>query len=100
VVDCGVQAPVIKILMDAYDKKELTIGNSLLLSQDSNTLSEYAQQGFVKKGQIQINGIKLYADGALGSRGACLIHDYTDMPGHNGMMLSNYDKMREIAALS
>lgn len=100
VVDCGVQAPVIKILMDAYDKKELTIGNSLLLSQDSSTLNEYASQGFVNKGQIQINGIKLYADGALGSRGACLIHDYTDMPGHNGMMLSDYDKMREIAALS
>lgn len=100
VVDCGVQAPVIKILMDAYDKKELVIGNSLLLSQDSNTLNEYASQGFIKNGQIQINGIKLYADGALGSRGACLIHDYSDMPGHNGMMLSDFDKMKEIAGLS
>ncbi|MDP1930653.1 MAG: amidohydrolase family protein [Gammaproteobacteria bacterium] len=34
-----------------------------------------------------INSIKLSADGALGSRGAALIEDYSDMPGHRGLLL-------------
>jgi len=100
VVDCGVTADVIDQLVAIYNDGKLSIGNSLLLSQDSATLEKYAPKGLYKKGQLQINGIKLYADGALGSRGACLLEEYADMPGHVGMLLSDISKMREIAALA
>ncbi|HEY9178914.1 MAG TPA: amidohydrolase family protein, partial [Flavipsychrobacter sp.] len=100
VVDCGVKSEVIAVLKQLYEQNKLTIGNSILLAQDESTLNTYAANGFYKDGQFQINGIKLYADGALGSRGACLLQPYTDMPGHLGMLLSDISKMREIAALS
>lgn len=100
VVDCGVQTNEIKLLKSIYDTAGLLIGNSLLLAQDSTTLKAHAQEGFYKKGQLQINGIKLYADGALGSRGACLLKEYADMPGHLGMLLSDIGKMSEIATLA
>jgi len=38
-------------------------------------------------GTLTINSIKISADGALGSRGAALIEDYSDMPGHRGLLL-------------
>jgi len=100
VVDCGVKAPVIKQLFNLYEKEQLQIGNSILLDQEEATLNEYAPKGFVKEGQIQVNGIKLYADGALGSRGACLLQPYADMHGHYGMLLSEMDKMKQIASLA
>lgn len=100
VVDCGVQTNEIKLLKSIYDTAGLLIGNSLLLAQDSTTLSIHAKEGFYKNGQLQINGIKLYADGSLGSRGACLLKEYADMPGHVGMLLSDISKMGEIAALA
>jgi predicted amidohydrolase YtcJ len=33
-----------------------------------------------------LRGVKLYADGALGSRGAALLADYADRPGYRGLM--------------
>lgn len=100
VVDCGVKTDVITLLKELYAQKKLRIANSVLLAQDDSTLKNYAADGFYKNGQFQINGIKLYADGALGSRGACLLNEYTDMPGHLGMLLSDISKMREIATLA
>jgi len=100
IVDCGVKADVITLLMQLYEQNKLSISNSVLLSQDDSTLKTHADNGFYKNGQFQINGIKLYADGALGSRGACLLQPYADIPGHTGMLLSDISKMREIAALA
>ncbi|MBK6921155.1 MAG: amidohydrolase [Deltaproteobacteria bacterium] len=37
-------------------------------------------------GRYALVGVKLYADGALGSRGAALLADYDDRPGHRGLM--------------
>lgn len=100
VVDCGVKAEVINLLQQLYEQDKLSIANSILLAQDDSTLNAYAAKGYYKNGQFQINGIKLYADGALGSRGACLLKEYQDMPGHVGMLLSDISKMREIATLA
>lgn len=100
VVDCGVKGNIIDKLKRLYHSNDLHIGNYILLSQDSATLAKYAKQGVYKKGQFSINGIKMYADGALGSRGAALLKPYHDMPGHYGLILSNKYKMYEIAAIA
>jgi predicted amidohydrolase YtcJ len=42
-----------------------------------------------------LRGVKLYADGALGSRGAALLADYADRPGHRGLMQHPVDTLRE-----
>lgn len=100
VVDCGVTKDVIEILQDLYQQRKLSINNVLLLASDSLTLSAYANNGPVKNNQFAIAGIKVYGDGALGSRGACLIKDYSDMPGHRGTILTPLAKMEEIAGLA
>jgi predicted amidohydrolase YtcJ len=38
-------------------------------------------------GRVRLRGIKLYADGALGSRGAALLAPYKDMPNSRGLTL-------------
>lgn len=40
-------------------------------------------------GRLRMAGVKLYADGALGSRGAALLADYSDEPRHRGLMVTD-----------
>jgi predicted amidohydrolase YtcJ len=38
--------------------------------------------------RLQVNTIKLYADGALGSRGAFMLNDYSDDQGNRGLLMN------------
>jgi len=100
VVDCGVKKSVIDLLKELYNNNELEIGNTLLLANDKETFDTYLKQGPQKYGQLQITGIKLYSDGALGSRGACLLQDYNDKPGHRGLIITPVKEMEAVAALA
>lgn len=49
------------------------------------------------EGRFKLGGIKLYADGALGSRGAALLADYADDPGNTGLVLTTRARIEELA---
>jgi len=44
-------------------------------------------------GRLVMRSVKLYADGALGSRGAALLEDYSDEPGNRGLMFTSTEQM-------
>lgn len=44
-------------------------------------------------GRLEMRAVKLYADGALGSRGAALLQDYSDDPGNRGLMFVTQDEL-------
>jgi predicted amidohydrolase YtcJ len=45
-------------------------------------------------GRLTVRAVKLYADGALGSRGAALHEDYSDDPGNRGLLVTQPDVLR------
>ncbi|MCK4578441.1 MAG: amidohydrolase, partial [Candidatus Marinimicrobia bacterium] len=47
-------------------------------------------------GRITLRAVKFFADGALGSRGAALLSDYSDDPGNRGLILTPPDQLREL----
>ncbi|OHT19354.1 amidohydrolase [Edaphosphingomonas haloaromaticamans] len=49
-------------------------------------------------GRLRMVGVKLYEDGALGSRGAWLKADYADAPGQRGLMLLNDAKLKNLGS--
>ncbi len=61
--------------------------------------------GFFARGQrigggsdfLTVRAIKVLADGALGSRGAALLSDYSDDPGNRGLLVTRPDRVNEIA---
>lgn len=62
--------------------------NVMLAGRDPELTQRLAEGHFLSADQtLSINSVKISADGALGSRGAALIEDYTDMPGHRGLLL-------------
>ncbi|HEY6928598.1 MAG TPA: amidohydrolase, partial [Thermoanaerobaculia bacterium] len=46
---------------------------------------------------LTVRAIKTYADGALGSRGAALLADYSDDPGNRGLLLTPPERLNELA---
>jgi len=46
-------------------------------------------------GRLSVRSVKLFADGALGSRGAALFEDYADDPGNRGLFLSEPEALTE-----
>jgi predicted amidohydrolase YtcJ len=68
----------------------------VMLRDRADLLDYYLPRGPYKTDLLYVKGVKAYADGALGSRGACLLADYTDRPGWKGFLLSNpahYDSL-------
>ena len=52
---------------------------------------------FTENDMFTLRAVKLYADGALGSRGALLHRDYCDHAGHSGLAVSSEEHLREVA---
>ena len=46
-------------------------------------------------GVLDVAGVKLYADGSLGSRGAALLAPYSDMPGQKGLLFMTPEAMAQ-----
>ncbi|MEM6632367.1 MAG: amidohydrolase [Bacteroidota bacterium] len=70
----------------------------MLHGRDTTLLNEWYEKGptIDPEGRLTIRAIKLYADGALGSRGAWLLDPYTDRPNHVGMATMPMDFIYKI----
>jgi predicted amidohydrolase YtcJ len=55
-------------------------------------VAEWTQRGPTtdREAMLQIRAVKAYYDGSLGSRGAKLLDDYADQPGHRGIAGADY----------
>ena len=72
----------------------------MLTSRDPDLLEEWYKRGpeiVTSNDYLTIRSIKLNADGALGSRGAWLLNEYTDRPGHYGMATQSMDYVYEVS---
>ncbi|WP_425390925.1 amidohydrolase [Ekhidna sp.] len=71
----------------------------MLNGRDEELLDEYFKNGIEEDlydNQLTVRSVKLYADGALGSRGAWLLEEYTDAPGVHGHNVMPMDEIEAI----
>jgi len=71
-----------------------------MISDDSAAIEHYFQRGpqsALYDGHLWIRAIKLYADGALGSRGAALLDPYADDPKNIGLLKSTPAHLQDVA---
>jgi predicted amidohydrolase YtcJ len=99
VVDCGLNKSDVDILDDLQKEGAVKMKLVVMLSDDSVNYAYYLKKGPYKTARLNVNAFKLYADGALGSRGACLLHDYTDKPGWQGFTLKDRAYFEKIIPL-
>jgi len=71
----------------------------VMLTDAKENYDRYLSRGPYKTDKLFVHGFKVYADGALGSRGACLLQPYSDRPNWYGFLLSNPAHFDSVAAL-
>jgi predicted amidohydrolase YtcJ len=99
------EAGVGRNVIDAYEalarEGRFTLRNYVMVSgSDEPSLRHYLARGpqsALYDGHLWVRAVKLYADGALGSRGAALIKPYTDDPHNRGLLVTTPARLRDVA---
>ncbi len=87
--DCGLGYPSVEMIKAMQDKGELKMRLYVMLSDEKANYDYAEKKGMIKTDRLNVRSFKVYGDGALGSRGACLLQPYSDKTGHYGFLLSN-----------
>lgn len=96
--DAGIDAEGIEILDELSREGELPIRAYLMLDDDATLIDAWLAKGPRTEGRVTVRSIKLYADGALGSRGAALLEPYEDDPHQSGLLVSDPAHLADVAA--
>lgn len=95
--DAGLDRNVIE-LIDALQKEgKFKLRMYAMVSNSPENLDYYLQNGTYKTDRLNVRSFKIYADGALGSRGAAMREPYSDMPHHFGAMITPADSLDFLA---
>lgn len=97
--DCGLNHEAVEQIEALQKAGDLKMRLYVMLSDAKKNYDYLAKRGIIKTDYLTVRGFKLFSDGALGSRGACLLHDYSDKPGWKGFLLSSAAHFDSMAAL-
>ena len=97
--DCGLDYTEVEFIDSLQKSGDLKMRVYAMLSDAKRNYDYILPKGIIKTPFLNVRSFKVYADGALGSRGACLLHDYADDPGNKGFLLSNPEHFDSVAAL-
>ncbi|HXG01720.1 MAG TPA: amidohydrolase [Bacteroidota bacterium] len=98
--DMGVELDVISIYKTLINERKLPLRLYVALAGAGPAWRQYAERGPEVPSddpRLTIRALKVYADGALGSRGAALIEPYSDDPTNRGLTLTSADSLRKLA---
>lgn len=97
--DAGLMKEDIDVI-DALQKSgKLKMRVYAMLSDSAPNYAHYLKAGRYKTDRLNVRSFKFYADGALGSRGACLLSDYADKEAWKGFLLSDKKHFEEYAKI-
>lgn len=97
--DCGLDYNEVEFIDGMQKTGELKMRIYAMLSDSKKNYDYLLPKGIIKTDRLNVRSFKVYADGALGSRGACLLEDYADHAGNKGFLLSDPEHFDSIAAL-
>lgn len=95
--DCGISERTLALLEKAQSQGELQMKIFALMEDNPEYYDRWVEQGRYTNNNITVGGFKVYSDGALGSRGANLIEDYSDKKNWKGFLLSEKSHFETLA---
>ena len=98
--DAGLSKEIVELIDKLQKSDSLKMRVYAMLSPSKANLEHLVKKGPYKTDFLNVRSIKLYADGALGSRGACLLMPYSDDPGNQGFLVSTPEQLREVCKLA
>ena len=99
VTDCGIDNSLVPVIDELQKGKQLKMRIYAMLSDNKANFDYLFKTGAFKTDRLNVSSFKVYADGALGSRGACLLEPYSDKPTSSGFLLSDKKHYAEVAQM-
>jgi predicted amidohydrolase YtcJ len=95
--DAGLDRQVIELMDQMHQQNALHLRIDAMISNTPENLAYYLPKGVYLTPKLRVGSVKVYGDGALGSRGAALKRPYADYPGHFGAMVTPVDAIEQLA---
>ena len=96
--DAGLSVDVITAIQELQAAGELSLRVYAMVSNTPAALDYFLPKGIIKTDRLNIRSVKVYADGALGSRGAALREPYSDSHNHFGAMITDAATLERLAS--
>ena len=94
--DAGTDIETVHILKELIAQEQLTIRVNAMLNNKSEDYQEFLSKGpDITDKFLSVRTVKIYFDGAMGSRGAALLEPYADDPKNIGLNLTDEKKITE-----
>ena len=85
-------------LIDSLQKTgDLEIRVYAMISNNKENMEHFLSKGPIRTNKLNVRSFKVYADGALGSRGAALKAPYSDLKSHRGEFITPKDSLEKLA---
>ncbi|TVZ47267.1 amidohydrolase [Olleya sp. Hel_I_94] len=97
VSDAGLDKQVIQLIDSLQQAGALDMRMYAMISNKKENLEYYLSKGKIKTDRLNVQSVKVYADGALGSRGAALKQEYSDQHDHFGALVIGTDAFITLA---
>ncbi|MEJ6698581.1 MAG: amidohydrolase [Flavobacteriaceae bacterium] len=95
--DAGLSKKVI-LLIDSLQKKDLLkMRVYAMISNSEDDVNYFLENGPIKTNSLNVRSVKVYGDGALGSRGATLKEPYSDDKHNYGKLVTSYKDIKDLA---
>jgi len=96
--DAGVGSSTLQAYRELQEEGPLPIRVYVMLAATDSAFAERLAEGhFISDDNtLAVRSVKISADGALGSRGAYLDDDYSDQPGHRGLLLHTPERLTQL----
>lgn len=97
--DAGLNRDVLELIDSLHKTEDLKIRIYGMISNSKENLDHYLAKGITQSERLTIRSVKVYADGALGSRGAALKKPYADAKNNKGLFLTPPEEIERLALL-
>jgi len=97
--DAGLSLGTLRVMQRLADAGEMPMRITAMADGDEAALAWLCEEGLYQhpSHRLKMRTVKLYMDGALGSRGAALLEDYSDDHGNMGLLLMTPEQMHQAA---
>lgn len=97
VSDAGLPYEDVKLIDSLHRDGQLLMNMYVMLTPTQRTIEQLVDMGPFVTDKLTVRSIKLYSDGALGSRGALLVEPYHDDPHNHGLRLLTQAELMDMA---
>lgn len=100
VTDAGLTKSEILMLDSLQKAGKISLRIDAWMSPTQENFDYFLKDTIYETPYLRVGAIKMYADGALGSRGACLLKPYLDDPVNRGIMVTSPEQLYAVCNLA